>query len=299
MAASANAEYETLAREDPTESQTKRAAWQQRFHSRWRTVRGDIRSLIEGDRHYRPRSDLDRDADSAQIADFREWLDSELDEEVVEPIAHRGVRNGRHYSAPFVRDLYTHGVTKADTELQRGGWAFDPPTPSDSIQRGPHREALRQQYVETYQDIEDAARATEREATRAYRDAVYTDESVTGAVNAVNDRVDKTGRYRTDLVAAALGVKTVNEAALTRYEQAGVEEVGAVIEVDIDIEETDPPEEYDWQTAGDLSVCSTCQTFAAGAPYKISDIRAGTAPMPVRDTHPECRCFITPNGRTQ
>jgi hypothetical protein len=298
-----NSEYETLASEDPTRSQTKRSNWQRRFHSRWRTVRGDIRSLIEGDRHYRPRSDLDRDADSAQIADFREWLEEELEEEIVEPIAHRGIRNGRHYTAPFVQALYVHGIDRADTELRRAGWDFDGPDPEAPLQFDHHEEALAGLFVETYQDIEDAARGAEQEATRAYRDSVHEDGSISETVDAVNDRVDKTGRYRTDLVAAALGVVTVNRAALNRYEEAGVEEVGAHIEVDIDVEEIDEPDdpddpddpdEYDFRTAEDHRVCSTCRTYAAGGPYRIEDIRSGEAPMPVRDTHINCRCFLAP-----
>lgn len=306
---------EALASEDPTQSTGRRKRFKRRFSSRWQTVRGAVRSLIQGDRHYKPSSSSRRmDADSAQIADFREWLETALDEELVEPAAHRGVRRGRHFSAPFVRDLYIHGIRQADKSLKRAGWEFQAPDPEAAVNYDPHKDVLAQQYVETYQDVVDAARAAERDATRAYRDAVHRTASASETISDVNDRLDKVGRYRTDLVAESKSVITINTAALTRYEQVGAEEVG--VEIELVPEDEDPlshacthatvealqftdrtqpaPGEEGfqlWDTAGDLRVCDECASLG-GSVYRIEEIRSGDAPMPVRNTHPRCRCYF-------
>lgn len=45
-------------------------------------------------------------------------------------------------------------------------------------------------------------------------------------------------------------------------------------------------EHYDFVTAG-AGVCVSCTGLAAGGPYRV-----GTGPLPMRDTHPGCRCSI-------
>ena len=306
---------EALASDDPTNSADQRQQFRGRFQSRWETVEERVRMLIQGDRHYKPGASRRMDAPSAQIADFREWLETTLDDVLVESAPHRGIRRGRHWTSPFTKGLYVHGIRQADAALRRVGWDFRAPDPNSAIYYEPHEDRLAQQYVETYQDVVDAARAAERDATRAYRDAVNRTASVSETIDDVTDRLDKVGRYRTDLVAESKAVLTINEAALTRYEQVGAEEVGVEIESvpkDEDplshacthatveaLQFTDrtqpaPGEEgfQEWDTAGDLRVCDECASLG-GSVYDIKEIRRGNAPMPVRDTHPNCRCFYT------
>lgn len=46
---------------------------------------------------------------------------------------------------------------------------------------------------------------------------------------------------------------------------------------------------YDYVTAGDARVSAICQSLAAGGPYRLDD---PGAPLPMRDSHPNCRCTI-------
>ncbi len=46
-------------------------------------------------------------------------------------------------------------------------------------------------------------------------------------------------------------------------------------------------EQYDYVTAGDSLVSAICRTNAAGGPYKV-----GAGKLPMRDSHPNCRCSI-------
>lgn len=66
-----------------------------------------------------------------------------------------------------------------------------------------------------------------------------------------------------------------SDAKLDTYRGAGVERV-------------------DYLTAGDSRVSTICRSLAAAGPYAIAD-----APVPVRDSHPNCRCTIVAHLDTE
>lgn len=360
-------EIDALASPDPTASTTQRNRFNSRFTSRWRTLRGEVRSLIRGDKQFRPMSK--RLAPSAKVVDFRDWLEKKIDQVVVEPKAHRAVRQGMHWTGSFVQDFYLHGIRQADRYLSQAGLESETNSrvtrldPKITVRRPPHKDVLYGLYVEAYHDLVDAAAAAKKEATRAYREAVRSGSSVSDTINAVNDRLDKVGRYRTDLVAESKSIITINTAAAIRYSERGIERVGMAIEtvrddadslhhthccpddsdpvdalqddtgdsendgedtpwlppgvasdlglglagagagagaisiddrgnISVEGEVTEP--EFSWVTAGDQRVCPTCIDLA-GSTYSISDVLTGNAPMPVRSTHPSCRCALIPS----
>lgn len=51
--------------------------------------------------------------------------------------------------------------------------------------------------------------------------------------------------------------------------------------------------EYDYETAGDSRVSRICRELADAGPYKVGDVGA---PVPVRDSHPNCRCTLLPRA---
>ncbi|WP_126665246.1 hypothetical protein [Haloterrigena salifodinae] len=277
---------------DPTRSASKRDRFARKFRRRWRDVRGEVRRALKRDR-FRPQSDR---SDARQVGDFRDWFEDLVYTTVLEPAATRDVERGRHWTAEHVDELYTHALKRADQELRKVG--VDVPTGQDYRQLAksePYADELREERLEVYQDVEDAVRAAEEEATREYRSGVREGAAVAGLVAAVNDRVDKTGRNRTDLISEARGVELIADGGLSRYEQAGIDELGVEVEepaITIDDEPLNS-----WTTAGDSNVCEQCQALEGNA-YKISEIRSGEAPKPVRDTHPRCRCWLIPTEET-
>jgi hypothetical protein len=318
-----------MALPDPTRSQSKRERWERKFRARWRTVRGRVRTAFEGGGGFQPLNDRPV---GQQASEFREWLTSVVDEKVVKPTPARPVRQGDHYTAPFAHEMFEHGLRRAAQALSAAGHDVADPAPDVILRRdqpnhggpGHYDEWLTNAYVETYQDLRDAAQAAVKAATRTYRQAVREGWAIADTVSAINDRLDKTGRHRTDLVTRAKAVVIINDAALARYEAAGVGSIGVAAESarvpDADVatdggrtvdghdhahaeqlatERTHPaPGEDDaarhrWVTAGDARVCPQCSALA-GSVYLIDDIRAGDAPMPVRDTHPGCRCYLVP-----
>lgn len=274
-----------MAEADPTRSKTQRDRFRREFRDRWRTVRGETRREFEGGSRFRPQNDVD---ESAQVTDFREWYESLLDEEVIEPIPAEAVRRGRHYTGEYIDGFYEHGIQRANEELEEIDVDVEEERPEIIKQREPHDARLRQARVDTFHDLEDVGRATEQEATREYRDAVLTGATLTETIRRVNDRADKVGETRSELIADGRGVETINSAAIERYAEVGIREVGIRAEAKIEGEPTST-----WRTAGDDRVCPQCQALA-GNTYKISDIRNGNAPIPVKDTHPRCRCWYVP-----
>lgn len=346
-------EIDALASPDPTASTARRNRFKSRFAARWRTLRDEVRSLIQRDKQFRPMSK--RLAPSAKVVDFREWLEKKIDRVVVEPKAHRAVRQGMHWTGSFVQDFYLHGIRQADRYLSQAGLESEINSrvtrldPKITVRQPPHKDILYGLYIEAYHDLVDATDAAKKDATRVYREAVRSGSSVSDTIEAVNDRLDKVGRHRTDLVAESKSIITINTAAALRYSERGIERIGMAIEtvpgdadslhhtsccgdssVSVDALQTDTEDaendgddtswfpsgvasdiglglagagtaistdnrEFSWETAGDRRVCETC-SILAGSTYSISDVLTGTAPMPVRSTHPSCRCILTPTS---
>ena len=307
---------------DPTRSTTPRNRVQRRFHSRWRTVRGDVRRELTGGSYYRPRNDV---SIGRQASAFREWFESELDQQVVEPvITRRQIERGDHWTGQIVREFYEHGIKLAHEDLRDAGLEHPAlATQPDAVIRnddprfggsGIHDEYLAENYDEIYQDVVDAARETAKQAYREYRDAIRSGATVSDTIDRINDRIEKVGSTRTDLVAQTKLIQTINDAILGRYEQLDIEQVGVEIEdatdgsrgvatdggLDVGHGHADthaPPvaqhAEHDshvrnvFQTAGDSRVCPDCQAFE-GNVYTVEEIRAGSAPSIPQ--HPRCRC---------
>lgn len=294
---------------DPTQSSTKRQRMRQKFRARWRKVRGAVRNEFRSGSEFRP---LNNSAPSTQAADFREWFRGLLDEEVLEPITRTAhIERGAHYTGPWVREMYKHGIKLGEQELAKRDPDHEASDPAQVLKNdfkrgggpGVHQEAMAALMVRTYHDLEDATNAVVREGSRNYRSSVETGESLSASVAGVNDRVDKVGRFRTDLVATSVGVMIINEAAVTQYAQEGVEEVGVTPErltreqeqdpTTPPPEPPDPADDAEFVTAGDRFVCPQCASLA-GRVFSVEDVQNGSAPLPVRDTHPGCRCFLTP-----
>lgn len=298
---------------DPTKGQSKRDQWQATLSKRWRPLRGNVRDELTNYSHFVPSTDTDP---SIQIADFRDWFEYTLDEDVLEPTQMRSVRRGRHYLASDVDLHYRHGIKRAIEALRRVDMDVIEDRPGILMRRDEHTELRREWYVDTYTYLEDAVRDTEKEVTRKYSRAAREGWSIRETINAINGKEDgrirKTGEYSTNLLAQSVGVQIVNEAALIVYQQAGVEAVGAEVETQpaeseqfaghpcdhshshdpVIHEQLAAPQQY-WQTAGDNRVCPLCQIFS-GNVYQIEEIQNGSAPEPVRDTHPQCRCMLVP-----
>lgn len=310
---------------DPTKSTARRNRWQSKFNSRWRDLRGDVRLLFRsggrrvtsassrgrGTDHYHPANSSVADAE--KIADFRDWFEHRLYDDVVDPHPTHQVKRGVHYTAEFVDEFYEHGLRLANADARA-----DPELEVDEskvgvIARADRHEAKRRDWwIKAYTYLEDAARDLEKEVTREYQTAVRENWSVDETLTAINGdnseqttgRIPATGENRTRLLVVSVGVQIVNDAVLARAQDLGVETVGVdpetipddqlgklACEHDFDEATADQlASEYSrWATAGDDRVCPKCAQLA-NEWYPVEAIQRGDAPMPVIDTHLGCRC---------
>ena len=170
---------------------------------------------------------------------------------------------------------YEQGAEDAESLLEATGHA--PGT--RSIEESPnHQDALdrlfgdqRQHWHGVADDVEDGIEQRVLDVLDAE------DGTVRDAKDAVADRLDHVGKYRSRLIAESETGRAYNEALIAEYEEAGVEEVRV--------------EEVEWQTAGDHRVCESCASMAGT--YDLDEakrmLRAGEFPH-----HPRCRCLFAP-----
>ncbi|NUC71699.1 hypothetical protein HTZ84_05145 [Haloterrigena sp. SYSU A558-1] len=269
--------------EDPTQSTTRRRKWTGRFNKRYEAIVGALNDEFRGGSEFRPQNDVE---ESLQTADFREWFEQQLDDEVVEPLPSRAVRNGAHYTADYVDEFYRTGLRLADEDIRQAGADIPDVSPAVVASSDIHQKKLRGEYVEVYQELEDIARETGRQATREYRGAVAGSETLAATLSALKDRVRKVGESRTKNLAHSYGTRIVNDAIVERAAELGVEQIGVDVETDITID-GEPLEQ--WQAVLDEVTCDQCRALHGNA-YKVSEIRSGDAPRPVDDTHAYCRC---------
>ncbi len=299
---------------DPTNSATKRDRFTREFDRRWDRVERRIEARLENDESLDPTNE--NISGGRQSADFYEWYNMVLEEEVLEPMPLRHVRRGSHYTGPYVQDFYIHGMKEADKRLRQEGFDFsNPPTPEEIVRQqrfnpGIHGDALEEEWIEIYTDLESAKQDVLDETSDIYQFATRGDVAAIAALTgltlrelgaddgtipppptlimAAKNRVDKTGKNRTTLISQAKSVQTINDAALNRYQEVGIDGVG--IDVEMVVDET-PSSEF--VTAGDELVCPECQD-RDGAIFPIDNVPARHQP-PI---HPNCRCMLTPARRT-
>ena len=227
-----------LASPDPTGTKTLRREFERDAYRRWEHVRGEVRRLIEND----PRITPDAGVETAiAYAHFRHELESAIEKHVLEPIPPQTALAGHHWTARYLRDAWEHGIALADEYLRRLGYPEPDASPEMRMRQRPHRRGLRRVFIRAYADLEDIAADARKDASRTYDEGLRTERpqrdlisTTDGREDGVNNRLDAIGETRTEDLADVHVIGAVNRAALTRYSQAGVEEVGGMIEVSED-----------------------------------------------------------------
>lgn len=231
---------------------------------------------------------------SEQVRRFREWLDRQQEQGI------RGRLSRQHN--PYLVQAYATGVRRGEQALRKAGEPVDTLDPEDIA----HRETTLDRSRSDFHDrLTKAFQDTTAEAGQALSDGLKAGLSATVLFERLRDRINhsRAGKTRSRPVAHSAIVSTANLAALDRYELAGVESVGAQVEVRVDgpqeglpegvsrddVEPEDEPR-ASWVTAQDPRVCPQCSQLE-GQQFRISDIRAGRAPLPGISTHGGCRCF--------
>lgn len=354
-AQSAAARVPTLAlhRADPTGTAPIRREWIDDFDARWLAAIERVETtLTEHDAFGLTRSRTDSGSrrgarahhprftgtDGAKLAQFHDWLATVLEQTVLEPTTAPRITRGEHWTGEYIRRvefggmahgeqvLRAIGVEIPDAEAITPDRVFSPQTPI----RGTGPISREQWLYETYQEVRGHVDLVVQRATRAVGDALSsartsaTTEAVTprALASAAIDRLDKLGQTRTQQLVSGFVVELHNNAALSRYQLAGISQVVGVAEgddasagsdlrtnasavslranislgqlsglvestVERAVSIAEGGYEVQLATAGDDRVCSEC----AGLEGAIYSLSAAYSELPL---HLGCRCFFLP-----
>lgn len=315
MSATPGSESSSSASTDPTRTQTLRRRFLQRFNSRFQSVRGDLRETIEandalrlaGDAPGTPAppnptgqlrpSDFGVATDAQRLAAVDEWFRTVLDRRVLEPQSTEAVMQGRHWSSDFINEAAARGVARATVAARQAGYeapSTSEQAPSDVLSGERYQQALRDERLRVYQDIRKATNDTHADVLRTLGQLLAGGVALREVASGLTKRVDAVGQTAGMRISMSATVRTVNRLSLERYDDLGVEEVGAQVETvpdDGDGEGDQSDDEVEWRTAQDRSVCPQCRRLRSNV-YRVVDVLSGESPMPVRDTHPSCRCWM-------
>lgn len=275
-------------RVDPTRTKTPRKRFtghlRQRFNAiKWHIRRGvvendafnltggdgaaDIRRLagnVPTDDSLTPGvGGFDFPRDRQAVEAFGEWLDTALEEEVLEEYA----------GDQYLRQGHARGIKHADAELRSEG--YDPPESSvaATLRKPVHREKLELIYGRAYQELRGVTDATAQEMRRTLAEGLAEGVGPRDLATDLNDRVEKVGKTRAEVLARTEVVRAHSAGTIDRYQ-----------EVLGDDAEVTPMAEM--LVSGDRRTCDQCLALE-GNTYKLEEAR-GLIPV-----HPRCRCAFT------
>lgn len=267
---------------DPTETSTLRKSYQRALQSPLRELKGLIREGIveRGAFDYSINQDdmpvFRFDQDPTAVDHFDDWLRSALNQGYLTTVSIDGNE--------FVRSAYTRGVSHANSALR----SADVEIPEDDIEvilRMPiHRDKLRDLYQRNFELLEGVTSDMQQGMRAALTEGLASGHGPERIARDLNDRVDKIGMHRSELIARTEIINAHSDATLQRYEQIGVDTVTVQAE---------------FQTAGDERVCLVCGALE-GTVMTLEDVRNGTftfndLEFPNKPPiHPLCRCRILP-----
>jgi len=241
---------------------------------RFRHLKGLIRATV-GYKHdalqltaAAPREEFEFRTTAEAVDAFQRWLEHAIDEDVVEVIERRGIRNGEHYTARYIRTAYSKGLDDATQRLEDAGIEVADREVSGLFNMPVHERTLQTIYTRTYDNLDWVGNKTQQAIRRELTDALATGANPRKVAGRLNKEVDDIGITRARTLSRTEISNAYNTASATRYQQAGVRQV--------DILTSDP--------------CPVCKALAAGGPYPIEE--AATL-IPGR-THPNCVCTIVP-----
>ena len=265
------------ARQDPTQTTTLRKAFVSAMNKRFRALRGKIRrEVLEADGFglKANRGDFEFRRDADKVAAFREWLQGEIDGNVLErrPGMPRAENARRMWASEYIREAYQRGVQHSASEMAAAGAAVADRWVEAAGQREIHTDRLGLLYTRAFDELDGITQAMDQQISRTLAEGLAKGKSATDIAGAINDRVDKVGRHRAAMLARTETINAHAEASLMSYEEAGVEGVRVRAE---------------FSTAGDDRVCDVCAALE-GRTYRPEDAH-GIIPV-----HPNCRCAFIP-----
>jgi hypothetical protein len=258
---------------DPTQTKTLRQKHEAEYYKRLRQLKGQLKKAVRerdvlhlGSQRARNAAPDPRDykfiSDAEKRRRFEAWLQKQIDNGVLVVENMDGVRNGKHYSAPYIRKAYAKGVQDAGIELRKRGYDADKQNLEDIFNLPVHQDKLARLHTRVFENLEDITTDMSDEIGDELTKALSEGLNPRVAASNINDRVDKIGITRARLLGRTEIIHAHAEGTLDRLGREGFDKVEADVE---------------W-------ICASLQ----GNTYTIEEAR-GKLPR-----HPSCRCAWLP-----
>ena len=277
---------------DPTRTGLLRRAFEAEIFKRFRRLKGKILDVVDRRDSFALRTKrvfntevLNRKrfeflSDARKIDEFEKWLSTQIEADIL-----GGAATAEDaWLKRYIAEGYEKGAGRAFDDVRKPALASQNGSVSDFFQ-GTRDEFLRQSFAapealekvkilvsRTFSDLRNVTDVMKTQIRRELADGLVRGENPRVIARSLNNRVDKIGRTRSNIIARTEIIRAHSEGQLDSFEKLGVERVGVMAE---------------WSTAGDDRVCPQCQPLE-GTVMTIKEAR-GIIPR-----HPQCRCTWIP-----
>lgn len=253
-----------MSRRDTTRTTSIQRRYARKLRGRFADINTEIRKGVRendvfGLNDVTPVPDFTFPRDDQKVMEFRQWLDRQQENHVLETISDDSNR--------YVHQAYMRGVKNADIRMRRRGYDVGGDENIRAVVRTPiHQDKLQLMYTRNYDLLDGITDEVSKEISRELTDSLAEGINPRETARRLTDRVDSVGKHRATLMARTETLNAHNEASLQRYSQHGIEKVDMLVS----------------------NPCPECEAIKSGAPYRTEDV-SGVIPV-----HPQCVCSWTP-----
>jgi len=256
---------------------------------RWRRVRGLIRRTAgyENDAfglraNAEEREAFDFPTNPGTAAAFIRWLRGALRDEVLEPLSLDAVREGRHWTAAYIRAAVVRGVNQSTGLLFQQGASVEN-IPDEEIPTRPiFARTLQDLYTRAYEDLRDITETDADGIRETLTRGLGEGWNPRKMADALTAEVRDLQHTRAETLARTETIEAHSSATLRNYERVGVDVVG----------------HGEWQHTPGFS-CPFCRRLS-GAELTIDEMRSGAVEWRGQvyrlkpPAHPNGTCVILP-----
>jgi SPP1 gp7 family putative phage head morphogenesis protein len=257
---------------------------------RWRRVRGLVRRTVGyandafGLRaNAEEREAFDFPTNRGQAEAFIRWLRGALRDEVLGPLSLDAVREGRHWTAVYIRAAVVRGVNQSTGLLFQQGASLENIPDEDIPTRPIFARTLEDLYTRTYENLRGITETDADDIRETLTRGLGEGWNPRVVADALTREVRDLQRTRAETLARTETINAHSEATLRNYERAGVDVVG----------------HGEWEATPDTRTCPFCRRLS-GADLTIAEMRSGAVQWRGQvyrlqpPAHPNGRCVILP-----
>ena len=288
---------------DPTHTITLRKAYAGAMRKRFRSIRRLIwEAIVEDDAfglsHPRvlavSRARFAFATDAGKVDGFMDWLQGEVDNNILEVTHREGRRITAHkaWQNVYIDSAYKKGMKRSNAELKKRGYVpFEGVVPPDraidsAFNLPIHADKVGLLYTRNFNELKGITDAMDQQISRTLAGALAEGKGPRQMARELMNRVsrvgdmamtDRLGRFvsaeqRAIILARTETIRAHHVATINTYREAGVE--GVMVKAE-------------WVTAGDGRVCDDCLDLE-GEVFTLDVIE------PMIPLHPLCRCVAVP-----